>query len=105
MQTGNIEPDTQPRGWFSRLRYPVALVQFFTPCPWSDLRNFICENEYFRDEVFRARLAWLEEQKILHDIRYDTVELDLEETSPRVYRVFIAFTNTSDAIAYRLRWQ
>lgn len=104
MQSGPIIADTSTRAWLTRLRYPVALVQSFTPCHWSDFHSYLCEGEYFRDEVFRARMLWLEGQHVIHDIRYDTVDIDVEQTTPRVYRVFTAFVNTSDAIAYKLRW-
>lgn len=105
MQNDPIKVDETPRGWFNRLCYPVCLVQVFRPCPWSQLRDYLCEGEYFRDEIFKDRIAWLEDSKLKHNIRYDSVEEDLEESSPRVYRIFVEFTCTADAIAYKQRWK
>ena len=104
MQSGPILTDTSERSWFTKLRLPIATVQLFTPCHWSDFQSYICEDDYFRYTMFKERMTWLQEQNIVFDIRYDTINADVEETSPRVYRLFTAFTNTSDALGYKLRW-
>ena len=103
MQPDLILPDDSGRAWFTKLRYPVALIQTFRPCDWSDLHEFVCEGERF-NTIFKERMAWLKAQAIDHTIRYDTVGEDLEQTKPRVYRLFVEFANTADAIVYRQRW-
>lgn len=104
MQAGPIIIDTSERSWFNRLRFPVALVQTFQPCDWSDLHSYFCEAGYFNDEVFRARNTWLKECGIKCQVDYDNVETCLEPVAPRVYRLFTRFTCTADAIAYKVRW-
>jgi hypothetical protein len=103
MHAEAIEPDVSERGWFSRLKYPVVLVQTFRPCDWTDLHNYICEGERF-SAILKERMAWLTEAKIPHNLRYESVEQDIEQTKPRVYRLFVEFTNTADSLVYRLRW-
>lgn len=102
-----MQQDTSERGWFSRLRYPVALVQTFRPCDWNDLSAYICEGERF-STIMKERIAWLGENRIKFNIRYDYIEDEekevLEDTRPRLYRLFVEFTCTADAIVYRLRW-
>lgn len=103
MQQEPIILDTTPRGWWSRVSLPIALVQTFRPCHWSDFTGYLGESECFR-ELFRDRVLWLKESGLPHNIHYDSCELEVEENSPRAYRIFTEFASTADSIVYKMTW-
>jgi hypothetical protein len=80
------------------------LVQTFEPINTTDFVSIIEEDDYFRHGIFKERVLWLAQSHIVHDIKYDTLQNEVDGFESRVYRIFTTFTNSSDAIEYKLRW-
>lgn len=101
MQVGPLEEDSRQRDWLNRFFYPVALVQTFRPCHWSNLRDFFEEGEVFHG-FYKERALWLKDCKIRCNLHYCTEELTTE--LPREYRLYTEFKSLEGAEAYKLRW-
>jgi hypothetical protein len=105
MKPGPILLDSSSRSWLSKMRFPIALVQTFVPDLSHDFDSIIGEDDYFRHGLFKDRSSWLSKRDIIHDIRYDTIQNEVDGFESRVYRLFTLFASTSDSITYRLRWE
>lgn len=93
--------DDTNRGIIHRYFYPIAYVQTFRPCSWTDVRAYICEGEAFR-ELVTERHRWLVEYKIKCRVDYRSMQEDPEQ--PNFYRLETGFSCCRDAALYLARW-
>lgn len=96
--------DLEERSFWSRIFYPICLVQEFLTCDPVDIEHFLDESDDFHSHIIKDRVSWLDNHKIKYKMHYD-VEYDWNDShKPIIYRLFIEFGSVAESSAYKMVW-